>query len=173
MLLGGILALTAAVFLIAMAVFDNNEPDPAPQESSEPSHEPFEAEALEAAEIMTTWTPAEDFNRTESELRAAHLMSEELAASIESPERAASGAEWRSAAEQNATSQPSVQLNEQTDAQNGMVSVFASWQWVTEEGDVLGTDPDERIYYFTFNDRGEIHDYTYETVRNRSAENST
>src|SRR5690625_3789230 len=58
-----------------------------------------EALALEAAEIMTTWNAAEDFNQTVAEERAAHLMTEERAAAITLPERPASGSEWREAAD--------------------------------------------------------------------------
>lgn len=166
LLLGAIMAIACATFLVAVAFIDDPEPSDTTTEQPPPETDTqFEAEALEAAEIMTTWKPAEDYNRTDAELRAAHLMTDEMANSIESPERQASGQDWFTAAEADATSQPQVEINQYTQTEEGTVSVFATWQWVTESGETLADEPQERIYYFAFNDQGKIHDYTYETVR--------
>ena len=164
LLLGLVIVLAGGTFLIALAVIDRDEDQP--QTEPQPTQQTdFEAEALTAAELMTTWTPAEDFNRTDAELRATHLMTEELANSITAPERPATGQEWLDAAEANATSQPTVEVNNYTDTEHGTVSVFASWEWIAESGETLPNEEQERIYYFAFNDQGQIHDYTYETVR--------
>src|SRR5699024_12560018 len=120
--------------------------------------------ALEAAEVMTPWHPAEDFNRTAAEQRARYLMADELAANIIAPERPATGTEWNTAADSEATSQPSVEINNYTESQDGTVSVFATWEWVTTNGEVIPNENDERIYHFAFNDAGELVDYTYETI---------
>jgi len=124
----------------------------------------YETAALEAAEVMTTWQPAEDFNRTAAEQRARYLMTDELAANIITPERPATGTEWNTAADSEATSQPSVEINNYTESQDCTVSVLATWEWVTTNGELIPNEDDERIYHLAFNDDGELVDYTYETV---------
>lgn len=152
----------AAVIVVPIMLQDRDEPV---TDESSTEEVPDEETALQAAEVMTTWKPAEDYNRTDAELRASQLMTEELANSIEAPQRPATGQEWNTAAEANATSHPTVEVNQYTDTQPGTVSVFASWEWITESGETLPHEEQERIYYFAFNDQGQIHDYTYETVR--------
>lgn len=131
----------------------------------------YETAALEAAEVMTTWHPAEDFNRTAAEQRARYLMADELAAKIIAPERPATGTEWNTAADSEAISQPSVEINHYTESQDGTVAVFATWKWVTTNGEVIPNDDYERSYYFAFNDDGELVDYTYETIPRHQATN--
>ena len=152
----------AAVIVVPIMLQDRDEPV---TDESSTEEVPDEETALQAAEVMTTWKPAEDYNRTDAEIRAAEVMTEELANSIEAPQRPATGQEWTTAAEANATSHPTVEVNQYTDTQPGTVSVFASWEWITESGETLPHEEQERIYYFAFNDQGQIHDYTYETVR--------
>lgn len=152
----------AAVIVVPVMLQDRDEPV---TDESSTDKVPDEDTALQAAEVMTTWKPAEDYNRTDAELRASQLMTDELANSIEAPQRPATGQEWNTAAEANATSHPTVEVNQYTDTQPGTVSVFASWEWITESGETLPHEEQERIYYFAFNDQGQIHDYTYETVR--------
>lgn len=152
----------AAVIVVPVMLQDRDEPV---MDESSTDKVPDEDTALQAAEVMTTWKPAEDYNRTDAELRASQLMTDELANSIEAPQRPATGQEWNTAAEANATSHPTVEVNQYTDTQPGTVSVFASWEWITESGETLPHEEQERIYYFAFNDQGQIHDYTYETVR--------
>jgi hypothetical protein len=83
---------------------------------------------------MTTWTPAEDLNRTAAEQRAGHLMTDERAKAVVAPERPATG-----------------------------VSVTATWTWDSPDGSDIpaerGTQP--RIYFFEFTQDGQIHDYRY------------
>ena len=133
--------------------------------------EDYETAALEAADVMTTWHPAEDFNRTAAEQRAGYLMADELAANIIAPERPATGTEWNTAADSGATSQPSLEINNYTESQDGTVSVFATWEWVTTNGEVIANEDDERIYHFAFNDDGELVGYTYETIPQHQATN--
>jgi len=164
-ILGLIIVSACVTFLVAVAFIDGPDEKRNSAETPTPTEMQFEAEALQAAEVMTTWKPAEDYNRTDAELRASQLMTDELANSIEAPQRPATGQEWTTAAEANATSHPTVEVNQYTDTQPGTVSVFASWEWITESGETLPHEEQERIYYFAFNDQGQIHDYTYETVR--------
>ncbi|PRZ12080.1 hypothetical protein BCL67_1251, partial [Nesterenkonia sandarakina] len=130
LLLGGIAGAFAYVALSSDEPAAQ-EPDPTPEPSaSQVQPEPAEETAdedqdedpladreameelgMEVAEIMTTWDPNEDFNRTAAEMRAADLMTEELADSITAPERPATGAEWLDAAEAGATSQPTATPN--------------------------------------------------------------
>jgi len=131
----------------------------------------YETAALEAAKVMTTWQPAEDFNRTAAEQRARYLMTDELAANIIAPERPATGTEWNTAADAEATSRPSVEINNYTESRDGTVSVFATWEWVTTNGEVITNEDDERIYHFAFNDHGKLVDYTYETTPQHQATN--
>lgn len=116
--------------------------------------------ALEAARIMTTWNPSEDLTRTDAELRARHLMSQERAAAITAPQRPASGADWLAAAQADATSSPTVEINHATEGPG--VSVIATWEWTTPDSQALpATEESRRIYFFHFNEEGQIDDYTY------------
>ncbi|WP_143109523.1 hypothetical protein [Micrococcus terreus] len=109
---------------------------------------------------MTTWNPSEDMTRTDAELRARHLMSQERAAAITAPQRPASGADWLAAAQAGATSSPTVEINHATEGPG--VSVIATWEWTTPDGQALpATEESRRIYFFHFNEEGQIDDYTY------------
>jgi hypothetical protein len=163
-----VLVLGAAAIAFGVVLFQGQDDQPVAEQPPQQEVQQLtenEKTALEAATIMTTWHPADDFNRTDAELRASHLMTDERASTVESPVRGASGPEWREAAQHSATSEPHVTVNYHTDNQEGIVSVRASWEWVTENGEILASSNEERIYYFSFNEEGEIHDYTYETIR--------
>lgn len=121
-----------------------------------------QAIALEAARIMTTWNPAEDATQTHAELRARHLMTDERAARVTTPERPSSGAEWTAAAKEHATSEPVVSLNTQADTPG--VAVRATWSWKRPDGSALPrAGKPIRYYTFTFDpdDPTKINDYTY------------
>lgn len=151
-----------------------------PEQQPSPAEEPTEDEtdddeaaqreameelALEATEIMVTWDPRVDFNQTEAEMRAGDLMTDELEDSITAPERPATGTEWLDAAEAGATSQPEVEINRATSDE--VISVMATWVWVTEDGDVVSNPEERRAYYFNFETvDGEllVSDYSYETL---------
>lgn len=148
-------------------------PPPAPSPDEEPAELDMDAEtrdalesvALEAAAIMTTWDPGEDFNQTEAELRAADLMTEERAAEIVAPQRPATGEEWLEAAEAGATSTPSVEVNEATESD--VVSVIATWTWIDSDAHVVSNPRDRRVFYFDFAEvDGEllISDYQWESL---------
>lgn len=92
-------------------------------------------------------------------------MTEERAEHVVTPERPATGQEWNQAAKHNATSIPQMVLNPYTEAEEGIISARATWQWETEQGKTLQDETEQRIYYFSFNEDGKIHDYTYEAVR--------
>ncbi len=157
----------AVIIVVTPALFSTEDTDqPESTTATAPGTDTTHNEetAVEAAKIMTTWTPADDFNRTAAEQRATHLMTDELAEQVIAPQRPASGPGWNNAAEHNATSTPQVVLNPHTDTEEGVISVRATWKWKTNQGDILDSEPDQRIYYFTFNDQGKIHDYTYETL---------
>jgi flagellar basal body-associated protein FliL len=163
-----VLVLGAATIAFGLMLFQGQDDQPAAEQSPQQEAQQLtenEKTALEAATIMTTWRPADDFNRTDAELRASHLMTEERANRIEQPERPATGPEWNEAAQHNATSQPAVEINYFTDVDANTVAVFAEWEWITEDDSVTIQSNEERIYYFAFDDDGEIHDYTYETIR--------
>jgi len=165
----------AVVVIVVPVIWADNDTDvtqSTAQDASSIDETHYENVALEAARIMTTWHPADDFNRTDAEFRADHLMTDERSNKIESPERPASGPEWNEAAKHGATSEPRVTLNYHTDSHEGVISVRATWEWVTEDNQVIGHDAEQRIYYFAFNDKGEIHDYTYETIRSSQGANS-
>lgn len=142
---------------------EDQEPDPLED------REQWEILAIEAAEIMTTWTPDEDFNQTEAEFRAAHLMTDERADEITGPERPTTGTEWLQAQEAGATSEPSVEVNRATSDE--VISVEATWEWVTPGGSSLSESPQRRIFYFSFEEDPDdsdaflISDYSWETIR--------
>ncbi|GAA0207507.1 hypothetical protein ACF046_13970 [Glutamicibacter creatinolyticus] len=120
--------------------------------------------AKQAATIMTTWDPTKDFNRTAAELRARKLMTPERAKEVIAPERPATGVEWLSAAEKNATSQPTVKLMSEHHEQN-TIAVTATWQWVAKDGESWAGDG-KQTFFFTFTDTKpyKIRDYV-STVR--------
>lgn len=119
--------------------------------------------ALEAARIMTTWTPAKDLNRTAAELRAQPLMTTDRAEAVIAPERPATGAEWLEAAERGATSVPTVELNHATELTDAGVSVTATWSWDSPDGSDIPEEPgtQPRRYHFEFTEENQIHDYSY------------
>src|SRR5699024_6740006 len=82
--------------------------------------------ALYATKIMTTSTPANDETQTAAELRARHLITDEVANRIEEPERQPGGADWRRARETNATSQPAVEITTGTEGE--YITVLVQWQ---------------------------------------------
>lgn len=141
--------------------------EPTPEEEPEPEVTEALTEeelAIEAAEIMSTWHAAEDFNQTTAEFRARHLMTEERAAQIIEPERPASGAVWNEAAQRDAVSEPSADIMAHTESD--YITVRVTWRWVAENYNPL-TDDTVRNFYFTIDqdDDGDpiIHDYTWET----------
>ena len=90
-------------------------------------------------------------------------MRPERAASIEAPERPASGADWQAAVKAKAHSIPTVALS--PDMDGDYIAVNASWQWVSQDGSTfLGIE--KRVYYFTFTPGPEpkINDYSYDDV---------
>lgn len=119
--------------------------------------------ALEAARIMTTWTPDEDLNRTAAELRARPLMTKDRAAAAIAPERPATGAEWLEAAQRGATSVPNVELNYATESSETGVSVTATWTWDSPDGSDIPEEPgtQPRRYHFEFTEENRIYDYSY------------
>ena len=160
-----VLGTAAIAFGLTMLQLQDDEPVAEHHQHDTQQLTQNEKTALEAARIMTTWNPATDYNRTAAEVRASHLMTDERANKIEQPERAASGQGWNEAARQGATSTPSVEINYHTDVEENTVAVFAAWEWTTDDNQSTIQEDEERIYYFAFNDQGEIHDYTYETTR--------
>ena len=161
------IVVAAVVIVVSPALLPTNdadESDPAAQTAPGSDETRNEQTALEAARIMTTWTPAEDFNRTAAEQRAKHLMTKERAEEVIAPERPTTGQAWNQAAEHNATSTPQVVLNPHTETEEGIISVRATWHWENDSEETLPSGDEQRIYYFSFNDDGKIHDYTYETV---------
>lgn len=113
------------------------------------SDDPAKVElALEAATVMTTWTPATDFNRTDAEMRARQLMTEQRAKEVIAPERPATGEEWLNAEAKNATSQPKVSI-QRDHHEHDSVAVEATWQWVTDTGETWAGN-DTYLFFFTF-----------------------
>lgn len=106
--------------------------------------------AKQAATIMTTWNPTKDFNRTAAELRARPLMTPERAKEVIAPERPATGVEWLTAAEKNATSKPTVKLMTEHHEQD-TIAVTATWQWVTKDGESWAGEG-KQTFFFTFTD---------------------
>lgn len=140
------------------------EPEPTPDIDPD-DRETLEALALEAATIMTTWDPNEDFNQTAAELRAADMMTEDRADQIVAPERPATGTEWLEAAQVEATSEPTVEVNQGTESE--VVSVIATWTWTDPEGQTVATSDERRAFYFAFEEiDGDIliTDYSWESL---------
>lgn len=155
------LAILAAILIIGGTVW-------AFTERSSDEEQPIYTEselAIEATTIMTTWNPREDHTQTAAELRARHLMTDELADSIQEPERSTGGADWRQAREAGATSTPLVEVTEGTHGPG--VTVLARWTWAESSGANSWSPTERRAYHFTFTkEHGQlkIADYTYETL---------
>jgi hypothetical protein len=170
--LAALILLGAGVALAFTQPWNRADPEPAaartpnPAATTAPTEETIsdrEQAALDAARIMTTWTPAKDLNRTAAELRARELMTTERAKAVTAPERPATGTEWLEAAERGATSVPTVKLNHATELTDNGVSVTATWTWDSPDGSDIPTEPgaQPRIYYFEFTQENKIHDYSY------------
>lgn len=115
--------------------------------------------AKQAATIMTTWNPTKDFNRTAAELRARPLMTDERAQEVIAPERPATGVEWLTAAEKNATSKPTVKPMTEHHEQD-TIAVTATWQWVTKNGESWAGEGKQTFFFtFTDNEPYKIRDY--------------
>jgi hypothetical protein len=121
-----------------------------------------EQAALHAATVMSTWTPATDFNRTASELRARDLMTPARAKKVLAPVRPATGEQWLTAAAANATSIPTATLNRATE--KNLTSVTVTWIWKTKDGKVLDLPAEQRTYFFQLTETTphKITDYDYE-----------
>ncbi|HRO94907.1 hypothetical protein [Citricoccus sp.] len=157
---------TAAALIVPALAPQTPEPTVSPSPATattSPAHTERERIALDAARIMTTWTPATDHNRTAAEQRARHLMTAQRAKAVIAPERPATGTEWLKAAKREATSAPTVELNTATELTDTGVSVLATWTWDSPDGSDIPTEPgtQPRIYYFEFTQDNEIHDYNY------------
>lgn len=136
------------------------DPEPEPEQVGGTAEQ--QAIALEAAKIMSTWTPSKDDTRTDAELRARHLMTAERAAKVVAPERPAGGAEWIEAAQEDATSVPAATLNDRADSPG--VAVRVTWSWQRPDGSALPRpNIPLRYYTFTFSDTEptKISDYSY------------
>jgi len=154
---------------VPSTVASPNTPTPSTPESSGSESSPAQGEAIQdrakielakqAATIMTTWNPTKDFNRTAAELRARPLMTPERAKEVIAPERPATGVEWLTAAEKNATSKPTVKLMTEHHEQD-TIAVTATWQWVTKDGESWAGEG-KQIFFFTFTDTTpyKIRDY--------------
>ena len=119
--------------------------------------------AVEAARIMTTWTPAQDKDQTASEPRAAKLMTPERAKAIVVSTRGTNTPQWKKAAEGNWTSEPKLTLVPSEGP--GVVQVHARWDWITPDGKrVAGTEARSFTFSFTDDDRPLIRDYTWQTM---------
>lgn len=130
--------------------------------SADPGESEREAIATEVARIMTTWDPQKDTTATEAEKRAAEYMTAERADEIVAPQRPTTGEHWLHAAEQEATSEPQVEILRGTEA--GIIAVEARWTWTTDDGHVVSQSEQRRIYHFTFTEGEDpkISDYTWE-----------
>ncbi|MEU3333124.1 hypothetical protein ACF046_15040 [Glutamicibacter creatinolyticus] len=149
---------------VAPTVASPGTPEPSSSESGpapgKVTEDPAKIElAKRAAMIMTTWDPTKDFNRTAAELRARKLMTTERAKEVVAPERPATGIEWLTAAEKNATSKPTVKLMTEHHEQD-TIAVTATWQWVTKDGDSWAGEG-KQTFFFTFTDTEpyKIRDY--------------
>lgn len=157
---------TSSIPTVAPTMASPTEPAPSSgsSESSQfqgqATEDPAKVElAKQAATIMTTWNPAKDFNRTAAELRARPLMTPERAKEVIAPERPATGVEWLTAAEKNATSKPTVKLMTEHHEQN-TIAVTATWQWVTKGGESWAGEG-KQTFFFSFTDKEpyKIRDY--------------
>lgn len=136
-----------------------------PDPSEEPTHHSDDQRqeqqrlAVEAATIMTTWSPAEDTSKSDAILRAEQFFAPEFVANFE-PAPRASGSEWARAAELQATSIPEVTLVN-THQEPYVVEITVTWHWEESDGTPHSGDPSAQPQFFTFvfNDKTEILDY--------------
>lgn len=120
--------------------------------------------ALEAAETMSTFMPAEDYDPMSAQMRARDMMTAELYESLEVPERPETDPMWVTAVENGWSSQPEVRAVTQEGDKAPYVNVIASWDWVDENGQKKAEDKIRRFFYYTIAEvDGElkITDFTY------------
>src|SRR5699024_2736624 len=65
---------------------------------------------LQASPILTIWTTLQDATTTAAEKRATKYMTDERAEKVPAPQPPTTGEQWLQAAEQNATSEPQVEI---------------------------------------------------------------
>lgn len=120
--------------------------------------------AVEAARIMTTWTPSTDLDETASEPRAAHLMTPERAEKIMVSTRGTNTPQWRAAAEQNWSSVPSITVVPSDTP--GRVMVNATWDWIAVDGDrTRGSTTRQFAFALTDAEDPQIRDYSWRDLR--------
>ena len=120
--------------------------------------------ALRFAEISATWDTAEDVHHTEGLIRAAPLMTEELADTIELPHRPTTTPIWRDAASYEARSVPWVAYHEEEKTDAGVeVSMDVCWAWVTD-GDVVFIDGPRKLELSIIDTSGapRVDDFLYD-----------
>lgn len=122
--------------------------------------------AVEAAKVMTSWVPAEDYNQTPAEMRAKDLMTPELYDRIEPPQRSYADPAWQRAAREGMMSTPSAYVLD--DETGPSIAVRATWSWtpIDSGSEYEGfKDNTERIFYFVIKDvdgKPLITDYTWQ-----------
>lgn len=125
--------------------------------------------AIEALTIMTTWHTATDTTQTAADLRACSYFTEELAATIQAPER--NGASGEFFAHPHSTSKPHILAVDGTDSlAPGSLAFEVTWAWVDQEGKTSPGDS-VRLYNLAMTNTPagwKISDYTYEEYPRRT-----
>ncbi|WP_431711468.1 hypothetical protein [Glutamicibacter uratoxydans] len=133
------------------------------------------AVAQHFTEIATTWYPARDHSRTDAELRATGLMSEDKAQTLILPERPATGDDWTLWGKRNGYSIPNVDVREplhraesdNPDNEFVNVEVTVTYRWKAKGFDSQFV-AEERVFYLAMRedpDLGwEVTDYLYDVL---------
>lgn len=195
-IIGGVVA--AAVVIIG-AVFLLGQKDArhagqmaateTPAASAAPAETGKEADAvvLEAAEVLTNWTPADDGSPRAAEQRASKYFTDELNKILERQGPGTPSAEWTEMAAANAVSVPTVRLHDEIHEDENAPNVkppaghehdierTVAAKWVWRSAGMDDKDPEiTRLLYFTLQetkDRGYlISSYTYRDVPTRYVE---
>lgn len=126
--------------------------------------------AIEALTIMTTWHTATDNTQTAADLRARSYFTEELAATVQAPER--NGASGEFFAHPHSTSKPHILAVEGTDSLTpGSLAFEVTWEWIDQEGKTTPGDS-VRLYNLAMTNTPagwKISDYTYEEYLRRTS----
>lgn len=162
---------------------NNASEQPKPQESTDDQAQGEDSRkedqidfARQVTEVMLTWDPEKDLNRTSGVLQAREFMIPERAEKVGAPERPASGELWRWGDETGAVAIPTVYVPSQSFDSPGQdlpgaatqVRLTASVTWYPD-GNVSSRDgrfdSEYELYFTITNDKPyQVVDFTMETT---------
>ncbi|GAA1404256.1 hypothetical protein AUR04nite_34500 [Glutamicibacter uratoxydans] len=195
-IIGGLLAVVVVIAVVVLLLGQQGSRDAGqvaatetPVASAAPSVTGEDADALvlEAAEVLTTWTPAEDGSPRAAEQRASKYFTGELNKIMDRQGPGTPSAEWTEMASENAVSVPTVRLHDEIHEDENASSVkppaghehdlerTVAAKWVWSGAGMDDKDPGLTcLLYFTLQETKDhgylISSYIYRDVPTRYVE---